>query len=80
MKNKKLHLINELLNEFDTGRSTNDTNKLLIDLDVLHSRDSHISEQYSKDDIFKSKLDFISTEIYFTIETEIEKLQVVQNG
>ena len=80
MKNKKLHLNNELLNEFDTGRSTNDTNKLLIDLDVLHSRVCHISEQYSKDDIFKSILDFISTEIYFTIETEIEKLQVVQNG
>lgn len=82
MKNKKLHLINELLNEFDAGRTTNDTNKLVNDLDVVYSRVCHISEQYPKDDIFKSILDFIATEINFTIENELNSLdnKEVHNG
>lgn len=82
MKNKKLHIINELLNEFDTGRTTNDTNQLISDLDVLHSRVCNISEQYPKNDIFKSILDFIATEINFTIENELNRLdnKEVQNG
>ena len=56
MKNKKLHIINELLNEFDTGRTTNDTDKLIID--------------------------FIATEINFTIENKLNSLESkeVRNG
>jgi len=82
MKNKKLHIINELLNDFDTGRTTNDTNQLLSDLDALRSRVYNISEQYPKNDIFKSILDFIATEIYCTIEDELNRLdkKEVQNG
>ena len=82
MKNKKLHIINELLNDFDTGRTTNDTNQLLSDLDALRLRVYNISEQYPKNDIFKSILDFIATEIYCTIENELNRLdkKEVQNG
>jgi|GEM_PF-2409757 len=83
MKNKKLHLINELLNEFDTARSTNDIDKLVNDCNALQERISHINSLYLKDDIFKSILDFISLEVNFTIESELEKLnadKVAQNG
>ena len=74
MRNKKLHLINELLNEFDTARTTNDIDRLVSGLDALNERIVNISHSYTKDHVFTSILDFISIEIHITIESELVKL------
>lgn len=70
----KLHLINNLLNEFDTARSTNDIDKLVKDLNIVHAKIYSIIDTYKKSDAFKSILEFIAVEINFTIESELEKL------
>lgn len=89
MKNKKLHLINELLNEFDMARSRFNSQDALTMLDGLQERLGTIQSSHTKEDVFYKILDFISLEVNYAIELECEKLnaddnqassEVVQNG
>lgn len=72
MKNKKLQLINELLWEFDSYRTSID------DLQELHKRILVLKNSYPKEYVYYKILDFISIEIHFTIEELFENDEVVQ--
>lgn len=89
MKNQKLHLINELLNEFDGARSRSHSQDALMMLNGLQERIGMIQASLTENDVLYSILEFISLEANYTIETECEKLnaetdkessEVVQNG
>jgi len=75
----KLHIINNLLNEFDTARSTNDIDKLVTDLEQVYAKTYSIINALKENDEFKSILEFIALEVNYTIESELEKLNTNEN-
>lgn len=86
MKNKKLHLTNELLNEFDTARSQSHSEDALMMLDGLQERIGMIRASLTKDDVFYSILEFIWNEVYCIKEDLLISLngkkssEVAKNG
>lgn len=72
MKNNKLKTIYNVLNDFDSYRTTNDSNKLIDDLNNLQVKISAII-QISTNETFIDILEFIFNDIQYEIDKAVEK-------